>query len=365
MVGAQHGGSVRLKIMADQTNACPVAVVLLNFNGWRDTLACVDSLLNSKCGFRTLVICDNASTDDSMAELRKGLVERQAQIAETWESWWGIKAAASFLELGGQEVEQTDTIRLPIALLNTGANWGFAKGNNFGLRLALKNPQISYFWLLNNDTIVPESTISTLWAECQQRPDLGLVGATVIYHHHPEMVQALCGGALNRRTAETRHVGAFLPVSEVKDSKAFVGQVESEIDYVLGASMWATRAWVEKVGVLGESYFLYYEEMDWAIRGQPYFEIGYAPKAIVYHKEGASIGTDPNGGSPFSVFHLFRSKMIFSINHLPKYVLPAVLMSSFVRAAKWVLKGRAKLAVAAVKGIASGLEYRAVTKDAL
>lgn len=337
--------------MHESAAAAPVAVILLNYNGWKDTLACVDSLLQSACGFRFLVICDNGSPDGSLLELKQGLAQRAAAIEAAWQRWWPGEPVQPWQLFEAADLQSARPQGTAVALLNNGHNWGFAKGNNQGLRLALRVPGIEHFWLLNNDTVVPPHTLGALSAAAQQRPRAGLLGATVVYHHDPSKVQALGGGALNRRTAETRHVGAFFPTSQVQHTPDFAHRIESELDYVLGASMWATRAWLEKVGLLGEDYFLYYEEMDWAIRGRPFFEIAYVPQAVVFHKEGASIGTDPSGGSPFSVFHLYRSKLIFARKHLPGAQRVHIWRASAVRMLKWALKGRMHLSVAALNGL--------------
>jgi GT2 family glycosyltransferase len=328
-----------------------VAVVLLNYNGWRDTLACVDSLLQSHSGFRMLVICDNGSPDGSMAELQKGLGERAQVIAKAWERWWPGEVVSPWQAMHASQIDTAMPGQAAITLIDNGHNWGFAKGNNHGLRWARRDPHIGHFWLLNNDTVVPPETLGALHAAALRRPKVGLLGATVVYHHDPARVQALGGGALNRRTAETRHLGALYPVSQVQDTTEFASRIEAELDYVLGASMWATRAWLDKVGLLGEDYFLYYEEMDWAMRGRPFFELAYVPEAVVFHKEGASIGTDPSGGSPFSVFHLYRSKLIFARKHLPGTWLTSIWWASAVRMAKWALKGRLGLSRAALNGL--------------
>jgi GT2 family glycosyltransferase len=328
-----------------------LAVILLNYNGWQDTLACVDSLLQSECGFLSLVICDNGSTDASMAELQRGLIDRAAVIEKTWARWWPARTFKPWQLQRADDPQSADKPPVAVVLIDNGYNWGFAKGNNQGLRWALQNPEIQHFWLLNNDTVVPPHTIGALAQGAVRRPNAGLLGATVVYHHDPSKVQALGGGALNRCTAETRHVGAFYPTQQVEPTDEFAKRIESELDYVLGASMWATRAWLDKVGLLGEDYFLYYEEMDWAMRGRPFFEMAYVPEAVVFHKEGASIGTDPSGGSPFSVFHLYRSKLIFARKHLPGTQRFHIWWASAVRMLKWALKGRLRLSMAALNGL--------------
>lgn len=341
--------------MADHARAAPLCIVLLNYNGWRDTLACVDSLFASATGFAQLIVCDNASPDGSLEALRRGLAERVQQHAATWQRWHP-GAPLALAELDKPAVDAGATSSAGIVLIDNQANIGFARGNNVGLRLALKQPGLHWFWLLNNDTEVRPDTITCLTAAAARRPEVGLWGCTVVYHAHPDTVQALGGGAMNPRTAESRHLGAFTPLSAVRaHDPAFVQGIEREMDYPLGASMLATRGWLDDVGLMGEQYFLYYEELDWALRGRGRHAVGYAADAWVFHKEGASIGTAPSGGSPFSVFHLHRSRLLFARLRLPHRNLPWVVARSLWQSVKMVLKRQFPQARAATRGLWSGL----------
>ena len=85
-------------------------------------------------------------------------------------------------------------------------------------------------------------------------------------------------------------------------------------DFVVGASMTLTRALLNNVGLMEEKYFLYYEEIDWALRIKGKFDIGYCNEAIVYHKEGGSIGSSSNKGGRSSTaeYFLMSSKIKFT-----------------------------------------------------
>lgn len=335
------------------------AVLLLNFRGAADTLACLDSLLQQDRLFDRLAICDNASPDDSWAALQAGLRAREPVLAATL-ARGGRPAMAGWQASTRDEIDRLG--RPPTAwvtLVDNQGNRGFAAGNNVGLRLLLRDPSIGHFWLLNNDTELQPDALRELQDAAAARPNIGLWGATVVYHDQPDTVQALAGGALNPRTSETRHVGAFLRRAEVPNTDDEVTAVEAQIDYALGACMFANRAWLEQVGLLSEDYFLYYEELDWATRGRAAgLRLGYAHRAVVFHKEGASIGTAPGGGSALSVFHLFRSRLIYC----RKFGNGRQLVGAITRAAwqsiKFGLKGRLPLAWAGVRGLTQGVLKR-------
>jgi GT2 family glycosyltransferase len=103
--------------------------------------------------------------------------------------------------------------------------------------------------------------------------------------------------------------------------------VEAGLSYVAGASLCVTRAFVEQIGLLDESYFLYYEELDWAARSRGRFGIACADDSIVYHKGGASTGydaTESRRDAAADVLQL-RNRLRFTWRHAPK-ALPTVLL---------------------------------------
>ena len=331
-----------------------VAIVLLNYNGWRDTLACIESLFAMDAPFDQLLVCDNGSTDGSLGHLRQALTARLLAYANIWQRW-GQTGDCYFAEIKRQQIEQGADCNAPIVLVDNQGNLGFAAGNNVGLRLTLRDRSRGYFWLLNNDTEVRPDALSELRRAATARPAVGLWGCTVVYHDRPDVVQALGGGCVNRFTAETRHLHAFLPFKDVRSDASFVAGVEAEMSYVLGASMFASRVWMERVGLLSERYFLYYEELDWAQRARGLLPLGYAAKCVVLHKEGASIGTDPSGGSPLSLRHLNRSRLLYARRFTPFVYLPLVCLNAIKQPIKLVLKGRFKQAQAACQGMLMGL----------
>lgn len=331
-------------------------IVLLNYCGWRDTLACVASLLASDMAFERLVICDNASPDGSLHRLQAGLQDLLQRHAAALRAWWP-EPPSTWLACGTRSMlqhERPDGAR--VALLDTGSNAGFAAGNNAGLRWLLQDATLQWFWLLNNDTEVARDTLRCLMREAHERPHVGLWGATVLYHDAPHQVQALGGGAMRRWSAETWHLGAFQTWQGA--DRALQQHVESRMDYVLGASMFVSRSWLQDVGLLDERYFLYCEELDWALRGRSHHELGWAPQAIVRHKEGATIGTDPDGGSPLSVFHLMRSRLIFTRLRLPVWRWPLVAVGAVRTVARFCVKRRWSLAWSACRGAMAGMRLR-------
>lgn len=312
-----------------------VYVIVLNWNGWKDTIECLDSLFRSEGASFVAVVCDNASSDESVAKLSdwaaSNLVPSQFQLLTRSEA--------------EADIRLNDNCRF--VLIENGANLGFAGGNNVGVRLAMNQAGSEFVWLLNNDTVVDAHALANAVKRMRQDSRIGLCGSTLVYYHHRDTVQSLGGAVYSRWTGRARHLGAFSLLSEVP---AEPGGVEGRMSYVIGAAMMVRREFIDIVGLMQDDYFLYYEEIDWAIRGAKQFRLGYAPDSIVYHKEGASIGTSANGGSVLSVYYLFRNRLRFTARYFPLYS-PTVFMYAIWDIFKMVVKGQIWQALAAIKGV--------------
>ncbi len=282
--------------------------VVLNWNGWRDTLACVHSLLQAAPAPGRIVVCDNGSTDDSMPQLAAAL---RAAVADA-----APDAPAAGLQCTDRAgSERADVTAARLWLVANGANLGYAAGNNVGLRLALRDPACRLVWILNNDTEVAPDALAQALARMAAQPEIGLCGSTLVYAHDRQTVQAWGGSAYARWTGRTRHLGAL---GRLADVPADPSATEAAMACVVGAAMLARREWLETVGLLTEDYFLFFEEMDWAARAArlpgpaPRWRLGWAPRSVVFHQEGASIGTAAAGGSPLSLYYLYRNRLRFA-----------------------------------------------------
>ena len=142
-----------------------------------------------------------------------------------------------------------------------------------------------------------------------ERPEVGMLGADLRLYDEPSRLQMQGALSFDKWTGRARGIGSGRAISDPLP----VDQVEREMDFVCGASMAVSRAFLEQVGLLEDRYFLYYEEIDWAIRSRGKFKLGYCPGATVYHKEGASAGSSSGSGkrSPLSEYHHTRSQAPF------------------------------------------------------
>lgn len=314
-----------------------VAVILVNWNGWRDTVECLDSLLASINPGMHIFVVDNASTDGSVEQIEAWLARPEKDV--TWSDFDGVRRLSQsfptvsvvFETLDETGTATKETPNPVVSLIHSGGNLGFAGGNNVGLKLAVERG-FRWFWLLNTDTVVRHDTLPELLRRAQADSCCGIVGSSLIYYSSPGYVQAM-GGRLNTQTTSVSHIGEGLPVTSLpKDGRS----VEKEMAYVVGASMLVSRRFLETVGLMQDDYFLYFEEIDWALRGRPNFALGYAPRSWVFHKVGAS---SAKVMSESSLKLLYRNRLRFVSRFLPER-LWATKRSLAFELLRHVLKGR-------------------------
>ncbi|MFG6443433.1 glycosyltransferase family 2 protein [Roseateles sp. LKC17W] len=310
-----------------------MTAITLNWNGAADTIACVQALLASTVPPRQIVVCDNASRPESWQQLQ---------------SLQALVAPASF----GSFASLADALAAPqrprVVLIQTGANLGYAGGMNVGMRYALADAGVAHCWVLNNDTEVHPQALGALLQRSQAEPAMGICGATLLLHHARDRVQALGGASYLAWRARSAAIGMGLSLDQVPASAA---AVEPRLAYVNGAAMLVRRELMETVGLMDERYFLYSEEHDWAYRSQlAGFKLGWAPDAKVFHKHGATIGTASSGGSPLSLFYLYRNKLAFARRFHPWRLWTVAPMLAW-EAAKFALKGHPDKARAALRGL--------------
>ncbi|MES2716503.1 MAG: glycosyltransferase family 2 protein [Pseudomonadota bacterium] len=302
-----------------------VLVVVLNWRNAADTLACLDSLMQSTHRAFRVVVCDNRSGDGSTDAFLR------------WASAHAGAASQHLLLPGDPADRVAREFEHQVVWLDTGANAGYAGGNNAGIRAAMHRPDWRHVWILNNDCTVAPDAMAQLLARTAADPSIGICGATLVYADTRRRVQAWGGAVHNPWTGRAFHLGhlsdpASLPRAE---------DVEPRLSYVCGASMFVSRQYLETVGLMAEDYFLYFEEIDWALRGQGRFHLGYAPSAIVHHKEGASIGThsDTRKTSALSDKYLFRNRLKFTRRFYPLAV-PTVWLVMLLQAMRRGLRGQ-------------------------
>lgn len=285
-----------------------VAIILVNWNGWCDTLECLESLSGITGVEYRIIVCDNGSTDESLDKLTE------------WANASGLDYclySCEKAEAGGDSADDPQLVLIPI-----GENRGFAGGNNVGMRYGLACGRFDGFWLLNNDTVVAPDSLTRLIERMAEDTRIGLCGSTILEYRRRDRILALGGGRYILWLGLPWHYGKGRCYGEKDINRQWA---EARMNYVEGASMLVSRRFIEQIGVMNEEYFLYFEEVDWAARAGERFKLGYAPHSLVYHKVGASIGTSRNPARKSYVcdYYNIRNRIRFTRRYHPA-VLPVV-----------------------------------------
>lgn len=228
------------------------AIIILNWHGADDTIACLESLRKAEGGFRVYVV-DNGSTDDSINRI----------------SAW-IDANAGF------EVE----------LCPLDKNYGFAKGNNKGIaRARVLNPD-SYL-LLNNDTEVEPDFLIRLQEFSQRNPQYRVLTPKINYYYDKNKVWN-CGGRLFFGFRKYYYAGSPAPTIKEKDY--------IPVSFVTGCALFFYPEILNEEGMLFTERFFFGEE-DFELSMRLHKEnklIACVLDSLIYHKVGASIGRSPS-----------------------------------------------------------------------
>jgi GT2 family glycosyltransferase len=224
-------------VEADAASAPPLLIcVLVNWNGYQDTIECISSLLRQDYLNLKILVVDNGSTNGSADRIR--------------------------------------TAHPVVEVIETGRNLGFPSGCNVGTRVAY-GQQADFIWLLNNDTVCPPDTASKLVRTALSNPCAGVVGSVLYYMHDPTQIQAWGGGTINLWTGYVSHFTA--PTVLGKDA------------FFTGASILFPCRICEEVGLFYEGFFMYSDDSDFGIRlHRAGYAMVMAEDTAILHKEGAS-----------------------------------------------------------------------------
>lgn len=207
---------------------------------------------------------------------------------------------------------------------NTGYNTGFARGNNVGIKKVHEN-DFDYVLLLNDDTEVSIDFLSILVDEAEKRPDTGMLGPMIHFFEEPEKIW-FAEARFNTKTCMLT-----TPRSDQLNEGTDSEPIES--DYITGCALLINKAVIEKIGLLDERFFLYWEDVDWGLRAKKAgFKNVVIPAAHIRHKVSVSSG---GMDSLIRVYHKTRSHLLMARLHAPK-ALPK-LHVQFFRDIAWLL----------------------------
>lgn len=322
------------------SNVGTVCAVVLNYNGWEDTVECLDSLFACEDPSLRVIVCDNGSVDGSIEHILDW-----ARGKKVWKrpaiSPLGENNARAFTPIQHRLARRgeagIENWVEPLLIIDNQANLGFAGGCNPALQLITRLSDIAYIWLLNNDTVVAPGAHTALVHHLQTHPQVSMSGSIVLEYYRPGEVQALGGGRLHAWCAAAGALGQGMAWPPVEPKEL------PKLDYVTGCAVFLGWDTLKKLGFLDESFFLYYEDLDWSRRAQQLGPIDCCGESLVFHKEGRSIGSSSRPKekvrSRLSDYHSFRSRVIFAHKHHPGF-LPLVAVSMLVVAFRRIRRGQ-------------------------
>ena len=282
-----------------------ISIITINYNGLKDTCELIESLPLGDQSIEVIVV-DNASKED------------EATII---------------------------TNRYPqVKVIRSEQNLGFAGGNNLGIKAA----QAKYLFFINNDTILRHQTsdIRHLVSRLETDDKIGAVCPKIRFAWGNKPIQFAGYTPLSRYTMRNRSIGF---------GETDKGQYDTAhpTPYAHGAAMMVKREAIEKVGLMPECYFLYYEELDWSMMfTRAGYTIWYEPACTIYHKESQATGQN----SPLKTYYLTRNRLLFvkrNIQGLRRYITYTYLLLVVAPRdiCRYILHRQFNLASATIKGI--------------
>ena len=281
---------------------CKLSIISVNYNGLKDTCELIDSIpFNDDM---EVIVVDNASTEDEASIIQ----EKYPQVT----------------------------------VIRSDKNLGFAGGNNLGI----KEAKGKYIFLINNDTFFKDFNVQILIDRLESASKIGVVCPKIRFAWDNNPIQFTGYTPLSKITIRNRSIGFG------EEDKGQYNTPHST-PYAHGAAMILKRKVIEKVGLLPECYFLYYEELDWSMMiTRSGYDIWYEPACTIYHKESQTTGQN----SPLRTYYITRNRLLLVKRNwkgLDKYLsyLYLICIVATRDILKYSLKGRWDLTKAVCRGI--------------
>ena len=337
-----------------------LGVVLVSYHSGDVILDCLETLLAERGVRLAIVVVDNGSSDDTLERLR-GWADGSEPWSVPSNLPFSLKPASKPVLLRTPNAPSLAIEGHAVTLIETGRNGGFAAGVNAGLAHLAAEAAIDRFWILNPDSMVQPGT-ARIFATERPEGDFSLLGGRLLYLEDSARIESgriqMDGGIIDYRTGVTYNINQFATHSETP-----LPEPEA-MDFITGASMVASRRFYEMAGPMPEEYFLYYEEVDWALqRGD--MPLVICDGAVVWHQAGTSIGSAAPGrsASPFSQYFKHRNRIRFVRRYSP-LGLPTAFAYSLAKAAQLFITGDRAGARALLRG-AFGLPPTAEIRERL
>lgn len=320
-----------------------VVIIVVNWNGWQDTILCLQSLFQLRDAMYRVIVCDNHSSDGSLGYIRAwaaGALDAYAPPFHPARDLC-IPPPARPILVAEYEAERLvsspeDADRANLVLVQTGANLGFAGGNNCGIRLAIDRGDAGFVWLVNNDTVVHPDALRSLLSAVSSDAGRVVASSRICLMSDPARVW-FEGGTYNPISATASHV-----------STRHFG--ESSHAFLTGCSLLIGKPVWERIGLLDDSFFMYGEDVDYSIRAaRAGIPLRVIPQSLVLHAVGSSSLLQ----SPSAYRNYVSSIVRVMLRHFGRiYAIPITLYHFTRMALLLVVKRRGR---AAMRGYLQGL----------
>jgi GT2 family glycosyltransferase len=330
----------------DRTAA--VAILIVGFRNSSDVRGCLDALSRTAMEPNfDIFICENGGVP-SYDKLIRDLVDRQGPclIDDDPEIKIDLKINR-FTDIRHLRF-RTRSSNVWIGCAND--NLGYAGGINAWLHHLLGIYGWKGIWVLNPDTEPEELALSALIGRAESGKK-GMVGSTILDGEKPGHVRFRGGLHWQRLAAR----GIAIGLGERLDSQPDIFAIEAAMDSPSGASMYVTRPCIERVGLMDESYFLFFEDLDWGVRAKA-AGLGYASDSIVAHRRGTTTGSakSPATIPRLSVYLQHRNGIHFVRRYFP-WALPVRITVSCLYAVRFLMRRAPNNFVATLEGVFAGL----------
>ena len=295
------------------TEAAPrVALLILNWNGWRDTVECLESVFHSRypADRLSVVVCDNGSTDGSVEKIQRWANGAEVPQLDSPAALRPLvdppvaKPLRSVLYTREQLSRESPTpAPAPLTIIANESNLGFAGGNNVGITYLVGRTEFDYVCILNNDILLHPDAITEFVKACQAIGPNGAVGGTLYEYTAADTVQAVGGGRFRMWQ------GMSMPITALPRSSA-----APRVDYLSGGFVFAPRKLLEATGPMPEEYFLYGEDVDYSFRMRDAGgTLTVSSEARGWHKGGSTV----THRSPRHDYYVVRNGLEIVRRHAP------------------------------------------------
>jgi len=283
-----------------------VSIIILNWNGWEDTIECLESVKLNDYNNYNVVIVDNNSTDDSVSKIREYL---QGHITIKSPFFFDQdKQYTRYCELSEESIEtyEINDSSIQFYLVINNDNYGFAKGNNIGIKFALHSLDPDYIMLLNNDTVVDRTFLSNIMGNKSMK-DLAVFGP-VNYNYYKCMELGSYMGLISKWTG-------IISINKKLPELAF-----EPVDFITGTCIGFSSSLLKNIGLLDEKFFFGGgEDIDICLRASNQgYQILVFRDSIIYHKGEERI---KSANANLYLYYIPRNYFIIISRHWSKLQL--------------------------------------------